>query len=182
MPQHLYLCGYRGTGKTSVAESLAPILGMPWVDLDVEIERAAGKTIREIFADGGEVGFRDQESDCLGRWAAEQSPSIVSLGGGAILRSSNRQQIAATGRCVWLTAATDTILARISSDATTGDRRPALTDRTQRDEIETMLAERAPLYRDAADCSVSTEGRTIEQVARQIADWWSAPEAGFCQD
>ena len=167
--QHIYLTGYRGTGKTSVGKILSESLGHPLVDLDDEVESKAGMTIREIFADGGETAFRDLETTCL-ETVADQSEcrKVVSLGGGAILRSENRELIANSGTCIWLSASPETIAERISTDATTGDRRPALTEMGQMDEIRQLLVQREPLYRDAANHRVDTTDKTIEQIADEI--------------
>jgi shikimate kinase len=169
---HLYLCGYRGTGKTSVAAVLSSRLLMPWVDMDVEIESHAGKTIREIFNDGGEDEFRDVESVVLENWSRSK-PHIIALGGGAILRASNRAIIARTGRCVWLTAKPDTILSRTQSDSTSGQRRPALTDQGPLDEIRTLLANRESSYREAANACFPTDSVGLDQIADQIVRWWN---------
>ena len=69
----IFLIGYRGTGKTSVARALAAKLGMPWIDADAVLEERAGKSIRQIFADEGEAHFRDLESAVLGELATETS-------------------------------------------------------------------------------------------------------------
>jgi shikimate kinase len=169
---HLYLCGYRGTGKTSVAAVLSQRLQMSWVDMDVEIEAHAGKTIREIFAEGGEPRFRDLESEVLEKWSTAK-PHIIALGGGAILRPANRATIARTGRCVWLTATPETILSRTQSDTTSGQRRPALTDRDPLDEIRTLLAARESSYRAAANAQFSTDSLDLDQIAVQIVRWWN---------
>ena len=87
---HIYLTGYRGSGKTSVGKRLGQRLFLPVIDLDDRIEAAADMSIREIFAHEGEAGFRDRESAAL-RVAGVELPSVVSLGGGAILREENRR-------------------------------------------------------------------------------------------
>lgn len=170
MDQHIYLTGLRGTGKTSVGRVLAETLGLPLVDLDDRIEQAAGKSIREIFADGGETAFRDHESECLEQ-VAGGPPAIVALGGGAILRSQNRQRLAQTGLCVWLVADAQTLVGRIQSDQLTAERRPALTTLSESEEVKKLVADREPLYRQAADHRVDTAGKSIEQVADEILSW-----------
>src|SRR5436190_19410550 len=100
---NLFLIGYRGSGKTTVAAALAQRLGWPWIDADVELERRAGRSIKEIFATEGEAGFRDRESATLAN-LAQRDGWIVALGGGAVLREQNRQAIAGRGKVVWLRA------------------------------------------------------------------------------
>ncbi len=167
MSQHIYLTGYRGTGKTSVGAIVAQTLGRPLIDLDQVIEQDAGMSIREIFEEGGESMFRDLESKSL--FAVPPTPPVVvSLGGGAILRKENRQWIRANGFCVWLDAAPATLAERIAQDASTGTRRPALTDLDGLQEIRQLLSQRRPFYQELADCRIETDAKTIQEVARQV--------------
>ena len=172
----LYLTGYRGTGKTSVGALLADQLELPLIDLDELIERVAGQTIRQIFAAGGEEAFREAESQRLAE-VAGGPPAVVALGGGAILRPDNRRCIARSGRCFWLDADAETLAERIAADATTGQRRPALTNLGQREEIERLLAVRQPLYQQVADDRIDTAGKTLEQVAGEILQRLAAAPA-----
>src|SRR5687767_5496661 len=121
----IFLIGYRGTGKSTVARLLALRLGCEWIDADVEIELRAGKSIAAIFADDGEPVFRDLESEVVADLARRPN-AVVALGGGAVLREENRRAITG-GVSIWLKASVATILGRLASDATTGDRRPNLT-------------------------------------------------------
>ena len=86
--EHIYLTGFRGTGKTSVGTLLARSLGRTVVDLDGVVSANAGKSIREIFQDGGEAAFRELESSAL-ESVAQAENTVISLGGGAILRDVN---------------------------------------------------------------------------------------------
>src|SRR5688500_12382675 len=123
---NIALIGYRGTGKTTVARHLAEQLGWKWVDADVELEYRAGKSISEIFADGGETAFRDLESAVLAD-LSKLDRQILALGGGAVLRPQNEEIICNLGKVIWLTARPTTILDRIKRDSTTVGRRPNLT-------------------------------------------------------
>ncbi|QEG00666.1 Shikimate kinase 2 [Stieleria maiorica] len=170
----IYLTGYRGTGKTTVGKLISAQLATECVDLDDVIEQAAGKSIREIFAEGGEELFRNWESRCLGQVAADQARGrVISLGGGAILRDQNRQVIRQTGVCIWLTAGADVIADRLSTDQTTGQRRPALTDLSAVEEIRELLARREPLYRQSADFVLETDQKSPEQLAAEVVAWLS---------
>lgn len=170
LSQQVYLTGYRGTGKTSVAAIIAHTLRCEMVDLDDIVERNAGKSIHEIFRDVGESGFRDLESESLFALPTSE-PAIVSLGGGAILREKNRQWIRRHGRCVWLDASPETLAQRILADQTSAARRPALTDLSAQDEIRRVLSQRRPLYEQVSDCRVWTSGKTIEQVADEVVEF-----------
>jgi len=163
----LTLIGYRATGKTTLARLLAQRLECEWIDADVEIERRAGKTIAEIFADDGEPAFRDLEAQVIAD-LCERDSLVLAAGGGAPLREPSRQAMRKAGKVVWLTAAPETILARMTGDDTTAARRPNLTDRGPLDEIVQLLTQREPIYREAADFEIDTEGKTPEQLAEEI--------------
>ena len=170
--QRIYLTGYRGTGKTTVGQLISKGLGIDCLDLDDVIEMEAGMTIREVFDQGGESLFRELETVALKRVAADDvAPRVISLGGGAILRQENRDVIGQTGVCIWLTASAETIAARIIADETTGARRPSLTSLSPAEEIEKLLADREPLYRDAADLTLSTDSKSPEQLSREVIEW-----------
>jgi shikimate kinase len=160
------LIGYRGTGKSTVARLLAERLGWAWIDADDEIERRAGRTIREIFAIGGEVAFRGWESQVV-EDLSRRRHSVVALGGGAVLRHENRAWIR-EGWVVWLTAPAETVLARVAADPATASRRPNLTVSGGLAEIQQLLIVREPLYRECADCVVNTVDKTPEQVTGEI--------------
>jgi shikimate kinase len=164
MKQHLYLTGYRGTGKTSVGVILARALACPIIDLDLVITANAGKSIREIFEQGGESRFRDLESEALATVAAA-APAVISLGGGAVLRPGNRQIIRQTGVCYWLDADAETIASRIQADTQTASQRPALTNLSGLDEIRQLLAVRQEFYQEVANHRIDTAGKSIAEVA-----------------
>lgn len=172
MTHHLFLAGYRGTGKSAVAGALSDRLRMPAVDLDDEIQRAAGRSIAEIFASGGEGEFRQLEAERLAE-IARGPARIIALGGGAVLREQNRRVIREAGRCALLTAAVETIAARIAGDAITASQRPALTSLGQIEEIRQLLEDRRSAYQAVAELTVETDGKPVERVADEIAAWWA---------
>jgi shikimate kinase len=164
----IFLIGYRGTGKSTVARHLAERLGYDSIDADEEIERRAGRSIAAIFAEDGEVAFRDLESRLVHELARLRR-TVIALGGGAMLRDTNRNAIRAAGPVVWLTAPVDAIVARLAADPTTAGRRPNLTKIGGWEEVEAVLAERTPIYRQCATLMVDTDGKTCAQVADEIA-------------
>ena len=172
MAHHLFLVGYRGCGKSSVGRRLGDILGLPATDSDNGVEQAAGKSIRSIFSEDGEPVFRDFESQAI-QTLAEGPESIISLGGGAILREQNRGIIKGHGLVVWLQASVDEIAQRIAEDSLTKERRPALTQLAALDEIAHLLEIREPIYREVADFTVQTDRRAINDIASEIARWYS---------
>lgn len=170
---HLYLIGYRGCGKTTVGHKLAGALGRQCVDSDTLVVQAAGKTISEIFSQQGEAAFRDLEQAAIENIAAQAGDKscIVSLGGGAILRTSNEREISRSGKCVWLTGSPQVLWQRISGDDSSAALRPKLTNHDGYKEVEEVLAARAPIYRRMADLTVNTDLRSPDEVVEEILLW-----------
>jgi shikimate kinase len=161
------LIGYRGTGKTTVAQVLARQLGWDWVDSDVEIELQAGKSIAAIFADDGEPAFRDLEEAAVAELCSRER-TILALGGGVISREDNRTQLQKCQSVVWLKASVDVLAERILADPTTAQRRPNLTNHGGRNEIEQVLAQREPIYQGCATLEVDTNNKGPAEIAEEI--------------
>ncbi len=164
---NLVLIGYRGTGKSSVAQVLADRLGCEWVDADDALERRAGMSISEIFGRHGEPWFRDLESEVLRDLCAAEN-TVIASGGGVVLRAENRELLAANSTVVWLKATAETLFSRVQDDPLTTDRRPNLTASGGYDEINDLLTQRTPLYRQAAQFEVDTDARNPAQIADEI--------------
>lgn len=173
-PKHLLLTGYRGCGKSTIGRLLAAGLSRNFVDTDLEIESKAGKSIAEIFSESGEAGFRDLESWQIANLILLSAPSIIALGGGAIIRPENRLGIRALGKTVWLQASSATILHRIASDESTQSRRPKLSKLGHSDEIETILSTRIPWYKEVSDFVISTDESPMEHVVQSILEWYQS--------
>ncbi|MCC7475409.1 MAG: shikimate kinase [Pirellulales bacterium] len=167
MNSSILLIGYRGVGKTCVARELAVRLGSRWVDADDEVERRAGKSIAQMFAEEGEAAFRSLERDVVAQLCGVPG-QVVALGGGAVLSPPNRAAIRTAGVVVWLQASVDSIVARLATDPTTTSRRPNLTTAGGRQEIESLLAQRAPFYQECATLIVDTENKSPAKVAEEI--------------
>ncbi len=162
----IFLIGYRGTGKSTVARILAEKLGWDWADSDNLVESRAGMNICQIFDREGEAGFRDREAAVLDELCRRQK-HVIATGGGIILREDNRPKLRSAGRVVWLTADAGTIWRRMQEDPTTANRRPTLTVGGLA-EVEEVLKAREPLYRGCADLTVSTMGRSSEEIVQDI--------------
>lgn len=165
--ERIILIGYRGTGKTSVARLLAARLGYEWVDADDYLERRAGLTVREIFQQEGETGFRDREEKVLAELCGRAN-LVLATGGGAILRASNRVRLREAGLVIWLKADAETIWSRLQADSTTVDRRPALTSFGGVAEIRQLLSVREPLYQECGEVAIDTIGRNPQEIATII--------------
>jgi shikimate kinase len=161
---NIVLIGYRGVGKSTVGKVLAARLGRQLISTDAEVAKRAGGTIPEIVAAHGWEHFRDLESQvCLE--LAGRLGLVIDTGGGAILRPENVEALRKSGRLVWLTASVPTITGRIGGDT----QRPSLTGaKSFIDEIEEVLRERRPKYQAAAHHVVTTDGRSIEQIAEDV--------------
>ena len=177
VPNNLFLIGYRGTGKSTVACRLAERLGMQAHDCDAAIERRQGKSIAEIFAAGGEETFRALEAAMLDELSRAQG-RVLALGGGCVLRPGNRAKLNARGRAVWLTARPQTLWQRIRDDVATAGRRPNLTAKGGLAEVQEVLSRRQPAYRECAHWVVDTEGKTPDEVAGEIVRLVQGAAAG----
>ena len=166
--QIVYLIGYRGTGKTTTARRLADKLGWSWLDADEFLQARHGRSIREIFAEEVEKGFRDKEAALL-RELSEYTEHIIATGGGVILRAENRALLK-QGTVVWLQAPADVLWQRLQQDAATAESRPDLAQGGLA-EIEELLRLRAPLYEECHDLAVNTAQRSPDQVAELIFTW-----------
>ncbi len=162
----IFLIGYRGTGKTTVARLLAERLQCGWRDADVVLEQRAGKSIREIFAEAGEPAFRSLESSILRELAMSRN-MVIATGGGVVLREENRL-VLKNGLVVWLHAPADLLWHRLNADASTRERRPNLS-RGGLAEIEEMLEIRTPIYKECADFTVDASASTPDEIAAMLA-------------
>jgi shikimate kinase len=167
---NLFLIGPRGAGKTTVARLLAGRLGWEWLDADAVLEARVGRSIRSLFQEEGEAGFRAREAALLEELCQGQR-LVIATGGGVVLRPENRERLRAAGRVVWLTADPTTLWDRLRADETTAEQRPNLTVGGLT-EVEEILRVREALYRTCAHLAVSTAGRAPEEVVDAILARW----------
>ncbi len=160
--KNIVLTGFMGTGKTAVGRELARRLGMRLVELDEEIEKAEGLTIKEIFSRYGEAYFRDRETETVKRFAGGEN-LVISTGGGVVLRKQNMEALRENGIIVCLKASPETILKRTG----TSGERPLLNVDEPLEKIRDLLAYRRPFYEEA-DIMVETDTRTPAEVAEEI--------------
>ena len=146
------LVGMPGCGKSTIAQAVAQTLGRACVDLDVEIERAAGKSIPEIFAQEGEAAFRAAETRAARQFSRENA--VLATGGGCVLRAENAQALRANSLVVWLKRAIDQ-LPREGRPLSVGN-------------LYEMEQKRAPYYLAASDVQIENQG-SVEEVAAAVA-------------
>lgn len=158
------LVGLMGAGKSAIGRRLAARLDIPFVDADQEIEKAAGKTVKEIFADHGEAYFRDGERRVIGR-LLDEGPKIVATGGGAFMNAELRSEIRRKGVSVWLRADLDVLMERVSRR----DTRPLLLKADPRAVMEALMQERYPVYA-TADITVTSRDVPHDVIVSEIVD------------
>jgi shikimate kinase len=161
----IVLVGFMGSGKSSVGRELSRRFGVPFVDVDERIESAAGSPIRDLFAREGEPAFREREKAAL-RDALSVKGCVIATGGGAFSDEENRALLRSYAPVVYLEAAVETLLGRLAGDLG----RPLLRGGDREGVVRELLSRRVPGYR-TADVTVRTDGRTVEEVAGQVADW-----------
>jgi shikimate kinase len=161
----VWLVGMMGAGKSTVGRVLARCLHTPFVDIDAEIERRAGRTVAEIFAREGESGFRSRERDAIDAWAG--TAAVVALGGGAIAQPGAAPRLAASGTVVYLRARLETLLERLGECP----ERPLLAGlerAARRSRLEALLAQRREAY-ESARIIVDVDEGSAEQIAAIVA-------------
>lgn len=162
----LVLVGLMGVGKSTIGRRLAGRLGLPFVDADDEIERAAGMSIQEIFDTYGEAQFRDGERRVIAR-LIDGTPKVIATGGGAFVNDETRQLILEKATAVWLDADIDILVERVSRR----DGRPLLKGRNAREVLVQLAGERAPYYAQApirVKSSDSPHDATIDKILRAL--------------
>jgi shikimate kinase/hydroxypyruvate isomerase len=158
---NLVLLGFMGTGKSAVGRILARRLGRPFVEMDAEIERRAGRGIPEIFASEGEAAFRAMERAWV-REQADRPGRVIATGGGVVLDPANLEDLGRHGVLVCLTASFETLRTRLG-----GDRSRPLLEGGRADRLAELLESRRPLY-EAIRLRVDTTGRTPDEVADEV--------------
>jgi shikimate kinase len=164
---NIILIGFMGSGKTSVGEGLAKSLGWQLLDTDQWLEEREGRSVADIFASDGEEYFRQQESLCLKALLAEgQRASVIATGGGMPLREENRALLKQLGTVVYLKAPAAVIFERVKHEAT----RPLLQTADPQATIAALLNEREGRYEAAADFTVETAEKPVNQVVSEIEE------------
>jgi shikimate kinase len=158
------LVGMMGAGKSSVGRRLAAALGLPFLDADSEIERAAGMSVEDIFAEHGEVHFREGEERVIRRLLGD-GPLVLATGGGAFMSDALRREIAQRGISIWLRADIELLMSRVMRR----DNRPLLKTADPRATMERLLTERAPVYA-LADIVIESRDAPHEVIMAEIIE------------
>ncbi len=167
----IVLVGLMGAGKTSIGRRLAEKLALPFIDADVEIEKAAGKSIPDIFADHGEAHFRDGERRVIAR-LLENGKQVLATGGGAFMNEETRAAIKAHSVSVWLKADLQVLLKRVGKRGG----RPLLENRDPAEVLQNLIDIRYPVYAEA-DITVESldvqHTQMVHAVLDALAQWQS---------
>ena len=162
--RHIVLVGMMGAGKSSVGRIVAERLGRLLLDSDDLVEERLGRSIREFWADEGEVAFRSIEHDVLAEALDSDEPAVIAAAGGVVLSEANRSLLVDDrSHVVWLLAEVDLLLQRVRN----GMHRPLLDDDPE-GTLRAMHATREPLYREVADAIVSVDNRSVHDVVGAV--------------
>jgi shikimate kinase len=158
------LVGMMGVGKTSIGRRLATRLGIPFVDADAEIEKAAGMSISDIFARHGEADFRGGEARVIAR-LLDTGPQVLATGGGAFMNDATRANIKTKGVSIWLSAEFEVLLRRLAKRK---NERPMLATEDPDETLRQLMVLREPTYA-LADITVQSREVAHDAIVNEIA-------------
>jgi XRE family transcriptional regulator, aerobic/anaerobic benzoate catabolism transcriptional regulator len=160
------LIGLRGAGKTSIGTRLAEQRGVPFIELDREIERAAGMELSEIFSMAGQATFRRLEIKCLETVVQRYDQAVIATGGSLVTEPAAFELLLSTCFVVWLKATPESHMTRVVAQ---GDLRPMADNPRAMDDLKEILSSRAGLYAKA-DAEIDTTGRDIEAAVSLLTE------------
>lgn len=163
--RQIYLIGFMGSGKSTIAGYLHREYGMEQVEMDEQIVMEEGRSIADIFAREGEEYFRALETGLLKR-LQEKGNVVVSCGGGTAMRECNVAEMKKKGKVVLLYASPEVVYERVK----VSHDRPLLEGNMNVEYIKGLMAVRSPKYEAAADITVNTDGRSAEDICREIIE------------
>ena len=163
--KNIVLVGFMGSGKTSMGIKLSYKYRMPVEDTDKLIERAEGRSIKEIFATEGEEYFRQRETALLKSLLAKKAGKIYSVGGGTPIRPENRELLKQLGTVVYLRVTPETVYERVKNDTS----RPLLQCEDPKGRIRELLEQRREAYESCADVIVDMDGETVDTICRALS-------------
>lgn len=164
MKSNIFLIGFMGAGKSTIACALKKSFGMQLIEMDEQIEAQEGMAITEIFAAKGEAYFRSCETALLESLEAQEN-TVVSCGGGVAMRECNVKAMRQSGTIVYLSTRPETVYERVKHS----HNRPLLEGNMNVPYIESLMNARLPKYLAAADVTVATDGRTAAEICEEIA-------------
>jgi shikimate kinase len=163
---NIILIGFMGCGKTSVGIRLSYKLRRAFLDTDKWIEQKQKKAISDIFASEGEAAFRQMEKDCIRGFIEKENNKIISTGGGLPVQEGNCELLKKLGKVYYLRVTPETVYERLKNDTS----RPLLAGENPMVKIESLLAQRTPLYEACADVIIDVDGKSFEEILEEIAE------------
>ena len=164
--RHIALIGLRGAGKSTLGAALAKRLGLPFVELGQEIERAAGMATAEIFAEGGQLAYRSFERQALSATLVRHSRAVIATGGSLVSQPETFELLLESCFTVWLKASPQQHMERVIAQ---GDHRPMADHRHAMADLKRILSERAALY-GRADATLDTSASDVQTTLRTLLD------------
>lgn len=165
MRENIFLIGFMGAGKSTIAKALCKELQMQLVEMDARIVEEQGMSINDIFAQYGEDHFRDIESQLI-LTLGEEGNTIVSCGGGVVVRPQNIEFMKKSGKVVFLSATPETIYERVKNSTD----RPILNGHMNVEYIAELMEKRRALYEAAADTRIDTDGKSRSVICKEIIE------------
>ncbi|MFA5878686.1 MAG: shikimate kinase [Candidatus Margulisiibacteriota bacterium] len=163
MKKNIILIGFMGSGKSTIAKELAKSLDWHWLDIDHLIEDKFQCNITDLFKTKGAHFFREQETQIL-KDLLKKTKTVISTGGGIILKPENHQYLKKLGTIIWLKVNPDTILQRLKNNKT----RPLLETKNKEAVINNLLKERIPLYQNITDLEIETDNKGVSEIVIEI--------------
>jgi XRE family aerobic/anaerobic benzoate catabolism transcriptional regulator len=166
--ERIALIGLRGAGKTTLGSKGAAALGLPFIELDREIESASGVELSEIFAAHGQAFFRKLELECLERVVKSYDRAVIATGGSLVTQPATFDLLLSTCYVVWLKAAPEEHMARVAAQ---GDLRPMAASRQAMEDLRAILDSRTALYARAdavLDTTSRAEGDSVADLLAMI--------------
>lgn len=160
---NIVLIGFMGVGKSTVSDYLSSMFAMQIVEMDQVIAEREAMSIKDIFAAYGEGYFRNLETELLIELQSRKN-TVISCGGGAVLREGNVAEMKKNGKVVLLTASPGTVYDRIKDS----DDRPVLKNRKNVKDISELMEQRRKKYEAAADIVISTDNKTVPAICEEL--------------
>ena len=170
--RRIALIGLRGAGKSTLGRMLAEGLGIPFIELDREIERRSGASLSEIFEMFGQETFRRAERDALEEVLAREAAFVVATSGSIVTEPATLERLLTTCRTIWVRAEPSEHMARVTQQ---GDMRPMAHSARAMDDLKAILDSRTPLYAKA-EIAISTTGKTPEATASELLRVLAVPD------
>lgn len=159
----VYFCGMIGSGKTTIGKPLSAAMGLPFYDLDDEMDRMLGYSFHQLVREQGWLAFRELEYRICKRFAGERR-GIFCLGGGTVRYEWNMDVLKGTGLIILLTAPLDVLIDRVRA----ADRPRVNASTSLEDDIRLIWKAHEATYLNAADIQYSTVGKPVEQEVSEL--------------